>query len=152
MLPPYANNTTKQIIVMLSGSKGFCRTLLNAKDYRNKEKADEHLRIALEQIQLALDAVCENLNEEQMNGVLKFTRNSQLAVLPISSIAGDKKEYIVNEDDLRTILQGVVSECVFCDKEGAEAKNCPILLFKKALLASQVVPNNHYREDCPYKD
>ena len=149
MLTSYANNATKQIIVMLSGSKGFCETLIKTPDYRNKEKADEHLKVALEEIQLAINAVCEELNYDQMQGVLKFARNSQLAVLPSTSIAGDKKEYIINEDDLRTILKGAVGECVFCDKEGKEAKNCPI---KKALLASQVVPNNTSRLDCPYKD
>lgn len=149
MLTSYANNATKQIIVMLSGSKGFCETLIKTPDYRNKEKADEHLKVALEEIQLSINAVCEELNYDQMQGVLKFARNSQLAVLPSTSIAGDKKEYIINEDDLRTILKGAVGECVFCDKEGKEAKNCPI---KKALLASQVVPNNTSRLDCPYKD
>ncbi len=148
MLTPYANNATKEIIVCLSGSRGFCETLLDKK-YRNNEKANEYLRIASENIQLALNAICEGLSEEQMNGVLKFANNSKLAIHPALSPAAEREEYIVSAKDMQTILQGAVSECVFCEKEGNEAKNCPI---KKALLSSQVVPNNEYRDDCPYKD
>lgn len=148
MLTPYANAATKQIIISLSGSKGFCQTLVESGDYRNKEKADAHLKIALEELQLAINDVCEGLNYEQMQGVLRYANNSQLAVMPSTS-KSINKEYIVSADDMQTILRGAVSECVFCLKEGKEAKNCAI---KKALLASQVVPNNPYREDCPYKD
>lgn len=148
MLTPYANAATKQIIISLSGSKGFCQTLVESGDYRNKEKADAHLKIALEELQLAINAVCEGLNYEQMQGVLRYANNSQLAVMPSTS-QSINKEYIVSAEDMRTILQGAVSECVFCLKEGQEAKKCPI---RKALLASQVVPYNTSRDDCPYRD
>lgn len=147
MLTPYANAATKQIIISLSGSKGFCQTLVESGDYRNKEKADAHLKIALEELQLAINDVCEGLNYEQMQGVLKYANNSQLAVMPSTS-KSINKEYIVSADDMQTILRGAVSECVFCLKEGKEAKNCAI---KKALLASQVVPLNIQNTDCPYQ-
>ena len=146
MLTPYANSATKQIIVSLSGSKGFCETLIESKDYRNKEKADAHLKIALEELQLALNDVCEGLDRQQMQGILKFANNSQLAVMPSTS-QSINKEYIVSAEDMRTILRGAVSECVFCLKEGKKAKNCAI---KKALLASQVVPMNIHNTNCPY--
>lgn len=147
MLPPYANHATKQIIVSLSGSKGFCETLLSSNDYRNKENADAHLRVAAEELQLAINEVCAELDWEQMQGVLKFANNSQLSVLPNTSRVGGK-EYIVSAEDMDIIIHSALSECAFCEKEGKEAKNCAL---RKALLASQVIPYNTFNQDCPYK-
>ena len=146
----YANTALKEIIVCLSGSKGFCETLIeDEKKFRNKEKVVDYLKVASENIQTAINIICDGLDYDQMKGVLRYARNSRLAIHPFTSPTADREEYIVSKDDMRVILQGAVSECVFCDKEGTDAKKCPI---RKALLASQVAPVNTGRDDCPYKE
>lgn len=146
----YANTALKEIIVCLSGSKGFCETLLeDDKQFRNKENCIAYLQVASDNIQAALNEICRGLDADQMQGVLRYAKNSRLAIHPTLSPAADRREYIVSEEDMLTILQGAVSECVFCQKEGKEAKNCPI---RKALLASQVVPLNVGNTNCPYQD
>lgn len=147
MLTPYANQATKQIVVSLAGAKGFTETLLETEAYRNKEKADEFLKVAKENLQLAINAVCEGLNLDQYNGLMRFAGNSTLSVVPKLSPYSGKQEFVVSWESLEAILQSSTGACAFCDKGDEEAKKCKI---KKALLDSQVIPAGSNAE-CPFK-
>lgn len=148
MLPPYANKATKEMLLCLSGSKGFCEALLReGSNYRNKESADKYLRIASENLQLAINEMCAGLDASQLKGIVRFGDGITLAVTPKASPYLEKEDYIVSNEAMRTFLQSATSDCTFCTKDGKEAKNCEI---RKALLESLVIPR-HEDGDCPYK-
>ena len=148
MLPPYANKATKETLLCLSGSKGFCETLLKEDSvYRNKKNAEKYLKIASENLQLAINQICYGLDENQFRGIIRFGEGVTLTITPKSNHSCDGEDYIVSGDSLKTFLYGATSECTFCSLEGKEAKECPI---RKALLESLVVPKSE-DGDCPYK-
>lgn len=148
MLPTYANKATKETLLCLSGSKGFCEALLREdSNYRNKESADKYLQIASENLQLAINEICRGLDANQLKGIVRFGDGISLAVTPKSSPYLEKEDYIVSRDSMRTFLQSATSDCTFCTLEGKDAKNCEV---RKALLESLVIPR-HEDGDCPYK-
>lgn len=148
MLPPYANKATKETLLCLSGAKGFCETLLKQDSYfRNRQKAEKYIKIASENLQNAINEMCVGLDEHQMRGIIRFGDGVTLTVTPCSNPSLDKEDYIVSDESMRTILQGVACECTFCELSGKEARDCKI---RKALLESLVIPKN-YEGDCPYK-
>lgn len=148
MLPPYANKATKETLLCLSGSKGFCETLLKTDSYfRNRKNAEKYIKIASENLQLAINEMCVGLDESQFRGILRFGDGVTLTITPKASQSNQQEDYIVSENAMRTFLQGVASECVFCELTGKEAKECKI---RKALLESLVIPK-HDEGDCPYK-
>lgn len=148
MLPPYANKATKETLLCLSGSKGFCETLLKEDSfYRNKKNAEKYLRIASENLQLAINQICYGLDENQFKGIIRFGEGVTLTITPKTSPCGEGEDYIISESSLKTLLHSATSECTFCSLEGKEAKECPI---RKALLKSLVIPRTD-EGDCPYK-
>jgi hypothetical protein len=99
MLPTYANKATKETLLCLSGSKGFCEALLReGSNYRNKESADKYLRIASENLQLAINEMCRGLDANQLKGIVRFGDGISLAVTPKSSPYLEKEDYIVSRD------------------------------------------------------
>lgn len=146
MLTPYANQATKETILCLSGSKGFCDSLLKVDSYRNKESADQYLEIAKENLQLALNEVCKGLDEDQLKGIIRFSNGITLNVVPKASPTAVQEDFIVSRETVDVLLRSATSDCAFCELEGKEAKNCPI---RKALLSSLIIPRG--TGDCPYK-
>ena len=142
----YANQATKQIIVSLSGAKGFAETLIQSEYYRGKAVADEYLRIVSENIQLALNAICDGLDGDQLSGLMRYAKNVELQLVPKHSPQTQREEFIVQRDDLEALLKNATGDCAFCELEGNEIKRCPI---RKALFASGVIPAG--TKDCPYK-
>ena len=148
MLPPYANKATKETLLCLSGSKGFCETLLKEDShYRNKANAEKFLRIASENLQLAINEMCVGLDESQLRGILRFGDGVTLTVTPKSSPKLEQEDYIISSDALKVFLQSPTSECAFCELTGQEAKCCKI---RQALLESLVIPRAE-EGDCPYR-
>lgn len=147
MLTPYANQATKETILCLSGSKGFCETLLKTDSYyRNKESADKYLEVARNNLELALNEICKGLDEDQLRGIIRFSKGITLNVVPKSSPSAEQEDFIVSRNTVEVLLKSATSDCAFCDLEGKEAKNCPI---RKALLRSLIIPEG--TGDCPYK-
>ncbi len=148
MLPPYANKATKETLLCLSGSKGFCETLLKEDSfYRNKKNAEKYLRIVYDNLQLAINEMCVGLDESQLRGILRFADGITLTVTPKSSPSLDQEDYIISKDALKLFLQSPTSDCAFCELTGKEARDCKI---RKALLESLVIPRAE-EGDCPYK-
>ena len=147
MLTPYANQATKETILCLSGSKGFCEALTRS-NYRNKEKADAYLKEAAESIQNALNAVCEGLDGNVLNGIVRYSNGISLKVVPKSSVTAETEEYIISRDELEVLLRHATADCAFCDLDEKETKSCPI---RKALLHSLVIPADKDTL-CPYRN
>lgn len=147
MLTPYANQATKELILCLSGAKGFCESLIGANQYRNKENADSHLKEAAESIQNALNAVCDGLDENVLNGIIRYSNGISLKVVPKSSVTAETEEYIISADELEVILKHATCDCAFCDLDEKETRACPI---RKALLHSLVIPSGKDTL-CPYR-
>ena len=146
-LPPYANKSTKESILCLSGSKGFCVKLLEADYYRGKDRADQHLKIAAEHLQLAINEMCRGLDEHQLRGIIRFADGITLTVTPSSSPTTEQEDFIVSRDALKVFLQSPTSDCAFCSLSGKEARDCKV---RQALLESLVIPRAE-DGDCPYK-
>lgn len=151
MLPPYANKATKETLLCLSGSKGFCQTLLEEGAYfRNRKGAEKYIKAASENLQLAINEMCVGLDESQYRGIIRYGNGLTLAVVPKSSSCSyteAQNDYIVSKDAMRVFLQSPTSECAFCELTGKEARECQI---RKALLESLVISESE-EGDCPYK-
>jgi hypothetical protein len=115
--------------------------------FRNRQRAEQYIKIASENLQKAINEMCVGLDEHQLKGIIRFGDGVTLTITPSSNPNNDKEDYIVSDESMRTILQGVACECTFCELSGKEARECKI---RKALLESLVIPHTD-EGDCPYK-
>ena len=140
----YANRETKELIVCVAACVGFAKTLLE-NEFRNKKKAKRHLQAMHDQAQKSLDAICEGLSTEAMDGIMKFAGNSEIICVPKSDPRTKKKMYFVDEKDMFTILDESLN-CQFCVQDQTGVKNCKV---RQALVRSGVSPIGD--GGCPYK-
>ena len=148
---PYANETTKRIALSLSGVVGIADALIEAGKFRGSEDAMESVKEMHDAAQRALDAVMEGLDEDQINGILRYGSLCEFTLVPKSNPVCSKGFFILDPEDLRAMLHDPLGQCTFCDLKGEEARKCPI---RKMLLKTGAVELDEKDKlygDCPYQ-
>lgn len=147
--PPYANEATKKIALSLSGVVGIAEALISAGRYRGSEESLPYVEKMKESALAALDAVMDGLDEEQIRGILRYGRSSEMLLVPKHSPLCKKEQYIVGEDDLEVLLRDPLSSCNFCPLTAEEAKRCEK---RKALLRIGCIDEDEMGAGgCPYR-
>lgn len=149
--PLYANEETKKIALSISGIVGIADVLLEAGRFRGSDEALEHLRVIKEEAQRAVDAVLEGLDEDQIQGILRYGRLCEFTLVPKTSPVCNKGFFIFDKDDVEAMLRDPLSHCMFCDLKGKDAKRC---VLRKALLKTGVIELDEKDKlygNCPYQ-
>ena len=143
----YANKALKEVLVCIAGCVGFADTLTcGEREFRNSKKAKRSLQAMMNHAQKAMEIICDGLDLDQMAGIKRYADSCTLMVMPKYDPRTEKECYIVASDDMEVLLKDVISDCVFCEKEGKELKRCRV---RKALMNSGIIPLGS--GDCPYK-
>lgn len=141
----YANKATKEFITRLAACVGFAETLLQS-EFRNKEKAEQNIAEMKNQGEKALAAIMEGLDTDQAIGILRFSRNSELIVMPKYDPRAKKDYYVVEEEALDRLMGDAVSECEWCDKDEKATRRCQK---RKDLLQCGALVKS--TSDCPFR-
>lgn len=149
--PPYANESTKRIALTISGVVSIAETLCEMGSFRGSEEAIPILERIHEDAQKALDAVMDGLDAEQAYGILRYGKQCEFTLIPKTSPLCQRGFFIVEPEDVKVIMQDVLSACNFCELKGKEAKKCRM---RKMLLRTGIIElDEKDRLDgaCPYQ-
>lgn len=147
----YLNKENREAGICIAGCIGFSDVLLNALKYRNAEVVKEYLKIGHDAFQKALDALCEGISDEQNAFMLKLAKESTLNVVPKTSPRSDREWFPITREELNVLLNaGAASDCLWCDKNEADANHCQL---RKVLLniGMCVKDGNIDKGECPFK-
>jgi len=148
----YLNRADKEVVVMLAGCVGMTDTLSDLK-FRHSDEVREELVALRDLAQSIINQIIDGVDPDQATGILRFANNSELMVMPKSDVRTQTEWCVVEKEDIKTIIEDVVSDCAFCDKDGKDVKNCKL---RKALLKCGLVSadNSVMKDksvDCPFK-
>ena len=141
----YANKAVKEIVVVLAGCIGYADTLKGL-EFRNGKKARRSLAAMQNHAEKALEAIMEGLDEDQVQGLIRFANSCNLMAVPKHNPAAQKDYYVCPVDAFDRLIGDVASACAFCTKEGKEVKRCER---RKDLLECGVIPWGS--KECPYQ-
>jgi hypothetical protein len=140
----YANRALRDVITTLAAVEGFAE-VLSTTTYRNSKKAKRNILAIGNQAHKALDIITEELDKEQMGGILRFANMHHLRLVPKYSPDAEKTCYSISAEELALLMGDAVSECQWCEKEGKDARRCKK---RKALLSIGAIGLGE--KDCPY--
>ena len=149
----YINHADKQVVVSLAGCVGMADTLIE-KTFRNREDAIPDIEKMRDYAQKAIETIVQDVDPDQGIAITRFANNCELVIMPKTDSRVNKDWAIVDRNDITEIISQAMSDCVFCEKKGREAKECKM---KKALLRCGLCSSNDSvmkdlkSEDCPFK-
>lgn len=149
----YINSADKQVVVSLAGCVGMVDTF-RGKTFRNCQDAFPDIEKIQEYAQKAIETIVRDVDPDQGIGITRFANNCELVILPKTDARVQKDWVIVDRKDISEIISQAMTDCVFCEKKGKEAKNCSL---KGALLrcgmcsSDDSVMKDLKSEDCPFK-
>ena len=149
----YINSADKQVVVSLAGCVGMVDTLRD-KNFRNCKDAIPEIEKIQEHAQKAIEAIVQDVDPDQGIAITRFANNCELVIMPKTDSRVNKDWVIVDRKDITEIISQAMTDCVFCEKKGKEAKNCNL---KRALLrcgmcsSDDSVMKDLKSEDCPFK-
>ena len=141
----YANRALRDVITTLSACEGFGETLTTC-TFRNSKQAKRNILAMANQAHKALDIITEGLNKDQMGGIIRFANMHYITLVPKHSPAADRTHYSISSEELALLMGDAVSECVWCEREGKEARRCKK---RKALLSIGAIGPNE--KECPFQ-
>lgn len=141
----YANRATKELIMTLAGWVAWAEKLSDA-EFRNSKKARRSVKAMHNHATKALDAVVEGLDIEQLESCKRFVKCSELAILPQNDPRAEKEYYVIPVSTFHELMDDVISDCAFCDKEDKDAKRCPR---RRSLINAGVIPRD-FGGGCPF--
>lgn len=141
----YANKAVKEIVVVLAGCIGYADTL-KGMEFRNSTKAQRSLKAMQNHAEKALEAVLDGLDEDQVQGLIRFANSCNLMAVPKHSPAAQKDYYLCPADAFDRLVLAPVGECAFCTKEGKDVKRCQ----RRRDLATCGIATEKSTE-CPYQ-
>lgn len=153
MSSSYINNADKKVVVSIAGCIGMADTVREG-NFRNKEKALPYIDQLQECAQNAINEIVSDVDSDQGTGIMRFAQNCELIIVPKYDARLNKDWVIVDRNDITEIISQAMTDCVFCEKEGKEAKNC---ILKGALLRCGMcsdkdsVMKDLKGEECPFK-
>ena len=153
MRSSYINNADKQVVVSLAGCVGMADTI-REKKFRNSEAAMPYIEKVQEYAQKAIDEIVADVDPDQGTGIVRFAENCELVIMPKYDARVKKDWVIVDRKDITDIISQAMTDCVFCEKTGREAKNCPLKgsLLRCGICSSEdSVMKDLKSEDCPFK-
>lgn len=143
----YLNRYTKEVAISLSGCIGTADVLLKAAPGL-PEEVRNRLWVVLVEVQAALDALMADVDQDQKNALVRYSKSCQLMVMPGTDPRLKREYYIVPDTSMAVFLQQATGDCFLCEKTGKECRKCEI---RRALLDSLVLGVND-NGDCPYKE
>lgn len=148
----YLNRADREVIVCIAGCVGLADSLIE-KRFRNSDRVKEELAKMRDTAQGIINTIMEGVDPDQCRSVMRFASVSEVMVVPNSDPRLDKHYAVVDKRDVETIISSVVGDCVFCEKEGQEARKCEL---RKALLGCGMVSDENSvmpasQEDCPFR-
>ena len=93
----------------------------------------------------AIDRICDGIDRDQYEGIIRFTNNSELMVYPKSSPINKNEYWKVERRELEELLQDSVSDCLLCMNDSKEIKKCRK---RKLLLKCGIIPGG--TGECPF--
>lgn len=142
-MPSYLNKAQKEALISLVAVTSFCEELATTewiKEYADKEKLRQAHKLTME----VMENIEKNIDEDQLNSVLRFAKNCVLMVMPKTHPMTDADLVIVNRSTVERIVKDSLTECMFCEKKGNQIKNCQR---RKDLLECGVMGSG---SDCPF--
>lgn len=143
----YANKALKRAVVCMAGIKGYAETLLEI-EWEPIEEVKPNLKEIWDNTEIVLAHLCAPLDEDQMDGLLRYARDHEIEILPKYSPQAQTEFYSVEKEAFDRLLTDVITDCGFCVKEGKEIKKCQR---RRDLLKCGVI-KGQMSGDCPYKE
>lgn len=140
----YINRAEKEMIVCLAASKGFIDVTAQTQN-RLLNGCMKELRTANTMLGKVIDHICEQVEQNQMEGIMRFANESELMVYPKSSPINQKEYFKVERKDLEELLQDSISDCLLCMNDSNDIKKCRK---RKLLLKCGIIPNG--KGECPF--
>jgi len=141
----YADKATRAAFIQIYACIDSVDMVLRS-EFHNKTKVKRNLNAIKNQAWKACDAIMADLDEDQRSGIIRFTKNSNVVILPKSDVRLKDELYIVPRDVFDRLILAPGNECCFCTKEGKEIKRCQ----RRKDLASCGLATSSSGE-CPYQ-
>ena len=141
----YLNKAQKEALISLGGVTSFCEELAES-DFIKSTEDKAKLRLASKVTFEVMQTLESGIDVDQFNSVKRFANNCVLMVMPKTSPQCDADLVIVDRAVLQRVLKDTLSECLFCEKNTVQIKNCQR---RKDLLNCGCIGNGH---DCPFTD
>lgn len=140
----YLNKAQKEALISLGGVTSFCEELATT-EWIKHESDKEKLRLAHRLTMDVMKSIEEDIDEDQLKGVLRFANNCVLMVMPKTNPNVDADLVIVDRNTVSNIVDDSINECFFCEKKGNHIKTCSR---RKWLLECGVIGGGG---ECPYQ-
>ena len=140
----YLNKYQKETLISLGGVVSFCEELATT-EWIKREDDKERLREAHELVMKVMEHLEEGIDEDQLNGVIRYANNCALMVMPKTNPNVDADLVIVDRNTVSRLVSDSLAECWFCEKRGNQIKNCQR---RKDLLECGAMGGNG---ECPYQ-
>lgn len=144
----YLNRKEKETVIALAGIVGKLREL--SESMENVSLPDgmlKNLRTATTWSSKALGGMIDHLDDKEIIKIYLEVSKYNVVAVRTGEKAPEGKNYWVSEDDIFTIAEHSLQECLNCTWTGDEVKKCE---FRKAMVRCEV-PVVENIETCPYK-
>lgn len=143
----YATETEKRMVACVSACIGVLEDMIRI-DFPKLHDVMPRIKACKTHLVKVLNTATEGIDSDQMQGVVRWIKNSEIMVMPKSDVRVQKELAIVDGPDLEFIVKNSLSDCALCMHGPAEVKQCQL---RKALLRCGVMPKPDSRGHCPFQ-
>lgn len=140
----YLNKYQKEALISLGGVTSFCEELATT-EWVSREEDKERLRKAHKLVMEVMEHLEEGMDPDQLNGVIRYAKNSVVMVVPKTSPRANDDLVVVDRNTVSRLISDSLAECWFCEKKGSAIKSCQR---RKDLLECGVIGKG---TECPYQ-
>ena len=140
----YLNKYQKEALISLGGVTSFCEELATT-EWIKREEDKERLRKAHKLVMEVIEHLEEGIDPDQLNGVIRYAKNSFVMVIPKTSPRANDDLVVVDRNTVSRLVSDSLAECWFCEKRGNQIKNCQR---RKDLLECGALGGDG---ECPYQ-
>ena len=140
----YATRADRDAITTIAACVGFA-DVLRKSNIRNIKAAKKHIYNMWYSANKALNAIMDGLDKDQELGILRFAEMHNIVLAPKYSPAAEKTYYSITNEELALLMGDAVSECIWCEKDGKDARRC-----KKRQALTRIGAIGQSTTGCPY--
>lgn len=112
-----------QSIISIAAAVSMAETIAErefAESIRNEMQA------IAENAEKALKVLMKGVDDDQLKYIYRYIQRSEFAVLPKYSPEAERNYIITTADVIGRLTDGVLGECMLCEKTGKQARRCQL--------------------------
>lgn len=143
----YLNKATKEIVINFAGFAEYMDLLMEA-DTKAVEPHRKKMKTAATYLRNITRDITKDLAPDQHRFLKNQSDNSRIILVPKEDVRLKKVYTVIPTAVLSRLVNSAWGECLFCPKQGKEARECRL---RADLLECGAMARDNGKGECPFK-